>query len=131
MAFKEKFLIIRKSGLLKAGLGLFTKIDIKKGETIVEYKGRMCLWRTVRHLDSVNGYLMRVNRSHAIDAARTLKALGRYANDAKGKSRKPGLINNAEYVSEGNRCFIEAIRNIPAGSEIFVSYGTDYWKVFG
>lgn len=131
MAFLEKYLAVRKSGLPKAGLGLFTKVDIRKGETIVEYKGRLCLWRNVRHLDSVNGYLMRVNRIHAIDAAKTLKALGRYANGAKGRSRKSEISNNAEYVSDGKRCFIEAIRNIPAGSEIFVSYGKDYWKVFG
>lgn len=73
---------------------------------------------------------MRVTRTHAIDAAKTLKALGRYANDAKGKSKRAELVNNAEYVSVGKRCFIEATRNIPAGSEILVSYGKDYWKVF-
>ena len=130
MAFFEKYLAVRKSRIPKAGLGLFTKTQISKGQTIVEYKGRLSLWRTVRHLDSVNPYLMRVTRTHAIDAAKTLKTLGRYANDAKGKSKQAGLVNNAEYVSVGKRCFIEATRNIPAGSEILVSYGKDYWKVF-
>jgi SET domain-containing protein len=74
---------------------------------------------------------MRVDRSNAIDASRSLKTFGRYANDARGTSRKEGLINNAEYVSEGKRCFIEAIKDIPAGGEILVNYGKDYWKVFG
>lgn len=126
----EKFLFVKKSTIPKAGKGLFTAVDIPKGTRIVEYKGKKCLWRNVRHLDSSNPYLMRVDRLHAIDALRSLKTFGRYANDAMGISRLSGLRNNAEYVAEGKRCFIEATKAIPAGAEIFVSYGKEYWKTF-
>jgi SET domain-containing protein len=131
MALLEQQLSIKKSKLRGAGLGLFSLKTIAKGSRIVEYKGRRCLWRNVKDQDQTNAYLMRVDRSNAIDASRSLKTFGRYANDARGTSRKEGLINNAEYVSEGKRCFIEAIRDIPAGGEILVNYGKDYWKVFG
>ena len=52
-----------------------------------------------------------------------------FANDARGITRVEGLRNNSEYATEKKRCFIEASRDIPAGSEIFVAYGADYWKV--
>lgn len=131
MPLLEKQLLVKKSKLNGAGLGLFTIKAIAKGSRIVEYKGRSCFWRDVKYQDSTNAYLMRVDRIHAIDASRSLKTFGRYANDARGTSRKSGIINNAEYITEGKRCFIEAIRNIPAGAEILVNYGKDYWKVFG
>lgn len=111
-------------------MGLFASRFIPRGARIVEYKGKRCFWREVKHEDHSNPYLMRVDRIHAIDARKSVKTFGRYANDANGRSKMKGLINNAEYVSEGKRCFIEATRNIPAGAEIFVSYGRDYWKVF-
>ena len=131
MALLEKYLKVKKSKLRGAGLGLFTTALIPRGTRIVEYKGRKCFWRDVKNEDHTNPYLMRVDRSNAIDASRSFKTYGRYANDALGISRKPGLINNAEYVTEGKRCFIEATKNILPGSEILVSYGKDYWKIFG
>ena len=57
------------------------------------------------------------------------KALARYANDARGLFRVKELNNNAEYVEEGVRVFIEATKDIPAGGEIFVGYGPEYWQV--
>lgn len=130
VAYLEKFLVVKESLLPGAGKGLFTTCFIPSGSIIVEYKGKKCLWRQVRDQDNVNPYLMRVNRIHAIDAQRSKKTFGRYANDANGISKKKGLKNNAEYCAVGNRCFIEATKNIQAGSEIFVNYGRDYWKIF-
>jgi hypothetical protein len=56
-------------------------------------------------------------------------ALARYANDARGLSKIKGLLNNCDYISEGTKAYIESKRDIPAGTEIFVDYGKDYWKV--
>jgi hypothetical protein len=64
-----------------------------------------------------------------IDAQKTMSALARYANDAKGLTRIKGIVNNCVYVNEGKRAFIETIRNIPAGAEIFVNYTKEYWDV--
>lgn len=129
MALFEKHLIIKKSGLPKAGKGLFTKIDIPKGTRVVEYKGRIQPWREVKDEDGINGYLMYINRSVVINGLAAVKSLARYANDAGGLVRLEGIRNNSEFVSEGKRCFIEATRNIKAGEEIFAGYGREYWAL--
>jgi SET domain-containing protein len=128
VAYLEKFLRIKKSKLPKAGKGLFTTVFIKKGKRIVEYKGKLVKWKEVEYEDPANGYLMYITAKAVIDA-RPSKTFGRYANDAGGNSKVKGLSNNAEYVSVGNKCYIEAIRAIEAGEEIFVDYGKDYWDL--
>ena len=132
MALLEKQLYIKKSTLPGSGKGLFTKKKIKKGTRIVEYKGEILTWKEVKKLaDDRNGYVFYINSKRCIDAFNYTKALGRYANDAKGLSRVKGIKTNSEYVV-GNgkkKCYIEAIKDIPAKSEIFVEYGKDYWKV--
>jgi len=129
MPLLEKHLFVKKSGLPKAGKGLFTKIAIKKGTRIVEYKGRLQSWKEVKAEDGFNGYLMYIHRNAVINALPAVKTLGRYANDAMGIIRIEGLRNNSEYVSEGNRCFIEATKNIKPGEEILVGYGREYWNL--
>jgi hypothetical protein len=128
MALLEKHLYVKKSTLPNSGKGLFTKVFIPKGTRIVEYKGRRTVWKEVKDDDGKNGYIFYINSKCVIDALPTVYALGRYANDAKGYSRVKGITNNSEYVVEGKRCFIEATKDIPAGSEIFVGYGAEYWK---
>lgn len=128
MALLEKYLYVDDSTIPGAGKGLFTNIDIPKGTRIVEYKGRRTTWKEVKN-DSTNYYIYTINRNNVIDAQKTLSALARYANDAKGFTRIKGLLNNAVYVNEGNRAFIESVKNIPAGTEIFVDYTQEYWKV--
>ena len=128
MALLETSLQVKKSRIPTAGKGLFTQSAIPKGARIVEYKGRLVRWKDVKHEDATNGYLMYITREAVIDA-RPSRSMGRYANDAGGLSRLQGLANNAEYVSDGNRCFIEATRNINRGEEILVGYGKDYWKL--
>lgn len=122
-------LLIKKSQLPDSGKGLFTLDDIPKGGRICEYSGRRRKWVEVKHLDGHNGYLLRLNRTTAIDAKSLNSGKGRYANDAAGLSRIPGLKNNAEYLIYGDRVFIEATRRIQAGEEILVSYGKDFWRL--
>ena len=121
--------MVKTSCLPQAGKGLFTRTDIPKGTRIVEYKGRIQPWREVKDQDGVNGYLMYINRNVVINALPAKKTLGRYANDAHGLIRITGLRNNAEYISEGRRCYIDATRNIKAGEEILVNYGREYWTL--
>lgn len=128
MALLEKHLYVKRSRLPNSGKGLFTKVFIPKGTRIVEYKGRRTVWKDVKDDDGKNGYIFYINSKCVIDALPTVNALGRYANDARGYSRVKGITNNSEYVVDGKRCFIEATKDIPAGSEIFVGYGAEYWK---
>lgn len=109
-------------------MGLFTKKPIPKGTRIVEYKGRITTWDKAKH-DFDNGYIFTVNHTHVIDARPTTKALGRYANDARGLVRVKGFTNNSQYVNEGLKVYIESVKDIPAGGEILVGYGKEYWDV--
>jgi uncharacterized protein len=129
MAFLEKHLFIKKSKLPNAGKGLFTKKEIGKGIRIIEYKGKLRKWKDIKHEDGYNGYLMYITRNAVIDALPATTTLGRYANDARGFVRIEGLKNNCEYVSEGNKCFIESIRSIKKGEEILVGYGREFWEL--
>ncbi len=128
MALLEKQLFTSTSGIPGSGLGLFTKQLISKDTLIVEYKGRFTTWSAVASRN-FNGYIFYINRNHVIDALRTKSALARYANDAKGMGRVKGIVNNAEYYAKNKKAYVKSTKNIPAGAEIFVAYGNEYWDI--
>src|SRR5215216_7098009 len=125
----EKFLFVKKSTIPNAGKGLFTKKFIPKGTHVVEYKGKVSTWKEVKHEDGKNAYIFYVNRNHVINGEKTMAALARYANDAKGLTRIKGITNNCDYAVVGLKAYIESKKDIPAGAEILVDYGDEYWKV--
>ncbi len=127
MHLPAKNLKIKTSTIPQAGKGLFTTVDIEKGTIITEYTGRRATWAEVED-DTENGYIYFIDDQNVIDASSDLKSWGRYANDAAGLTRVKGVKNNAEYYEEDNKVFIKAKTTIPAGAEIFVSYGRDYWR---
>ena len=127
MALIEKDVIVKKSTLPGAGKGLFAKKFIPKGTKIVEYKGRIRTWKEVDPNKHDNGYIYYVKRYHVIDAAGHKSALARYANDARGIARVKGITNNSEYTEEGLKVYITSVKDIPAGAEILVAYGKEYW----
>lgn len=129
MALLEKQLFIKKSGIPNAGKGLFTREYIPKGARIVEFKGRITTWKNVLKADVFNGYVFYINRNHVIDSKPYLKALARFANDAKGFNKLKGMYNNSIFEIEEVKVFILATKDIPAGAEILVSYEKEYWDV--
>ena len=129
MAFLSRQLFIKDSSIPRSGKGLFTKKFIPKGTRIIEYKGKLTSWKEVDHRNWSNGYIFYIDRNRVVDASTYKKALGRFANDARGLGRIKGLQNNAEYKAEGNKVYIDATRDIPAGAEILVDYGREYWEV--
>lgn len=126
MGSRKSHLEVKESILPKAGKGLFTTKPVKKGTRIVEYKGKIVTWKKAKKEPGDNRYIFYVNRDHVIDAKRS-KAKARYANDAKGIMRIKGITNNSQYIEDGVKVFIEAKKNIPAGAEILVDYGKEYW----
>ena len=126
-------LIIKKSRLPNAGKGLFTTTEIRKDETVCEYKGEKVTWAEceVRNqkLDGHGNYYFYVNKNNCVDAQNTPQHFGRYANDAAGIGRVPGIRNNSIYVVRKGVPFIVATRRIKAGEEIYVSYGRSYWNI--
>lgn len=128
MALLEKHLEVKESTIPGAGKGLFTDTFIKKGTRIVEYKGRVRKWAEVQY-NNTNYYIFHVNDNHVIDAARYKKSPARYINDARGFRKVKGLNNNAQFVIDGLKVFVEATKDIPAETEIFVAYGKEYWDI--
>jgi len=129
MAFFEKNLLVKKSTIPGAGKGLFTTKFIPKRTRIAEYRGKISSWKDVDHAKGLNAYIYYVNRNHVIDASKNKENLARYVNDAKGCENGIKLMNNCVYVVENNRVFLEAKKDIPANSELLVSYGKEYWNV--
>jgi hypothetical protein len=129
MALLEKQLIIKRSGLPNAGKGLFTSKMIPRGTRIVEYKGVIKTWKEITENPKFNGYVFYVNRNHVIDAKNYKKGMAQLANDAKGLSRAEGVLNNCKYEEDNDRVYIVSTKNIPAGAELFVGYGKEYWDV--
>jgi uncharacterized protein len=129
LKFDKKNLFVQRSTLPDAGNGLFTKIFIPKGTFIVEYTGKVTSWKDVDHEDGKNGYIYYLTRNHVINASRHKAALARYANDASGLAKVKGLVNNSNYVEDKKRVYIRSFRDIPAGGEILVAYGKEYWDV--
>jgi hypothetical protein len=122
-------LVIKKSRIPGAGKGLFTTKFIPKGKKIIEYRGEIIKWKEYlkRVKEEKDGYLFFVRRDKCIDAYNTPQYKARYANDARGLIRIPGLKNNAQYEIHDDRCFIVATRDIQPGEEILVDYTKEYW----
>jgi uncharacterized protein len=122
-------LIVKKSLLPNAGLGLFTTKAIKKDCKIIEYRGERIGNKKYRERarKQMDYYLFYVRKNLCIDAMHTPQYKARYANDALGLTRVKGLKNNSDYIIYGNKCFMVSSKDIKAGEEIFVNYTKPYW----
>jgi uncharacterized protein len=106
-------------GRAKAGLGLFARIRIRKGQFIVRYHGRKIPTETTEDLDT--RYLFEINNRWTIDGShRSNRA--RYINH----SCRP----NAEVYFVKHVIKIRAIKNIKPGDEITYHYGRNYFDAF-
>ena len=103
----------------KAGLGLFARVPIRKGQFIVRYSGRKIRTETADELDT--RYLFDVNTRWTIDGSNR-RNLGRYINHA--------CRPNAETYFVKHVIKIRAIKNIKPGDEITYHYGRNYFEAF-
>jgi len=129
MSLLEDHLYISESTLPGSGKGLFTNVFIPRRTRIIEYRGKITTWKDVDHRGGTNSYIYFVTRDHVIDGFPYEHEMARYANDARGFTTVKGITNNCQYVEEGLKIYIESKKDIPAGSEILVGYGKEYWDV--
>lgn len=129
MKLLDQYLEVKTSTLPKSGRGLFTKVFIPKGSLITEYRGKISTWKDADHDDGKNPYIYYLNKDHVIDAKGYLNSFAHFANDAKGHKTVRAIVNNSKYIVKGKKVFIEAIKDIQPGEEIFVGYGKTYWDV--
>lgn len=127
---KQPKFLISNSKITGAGLGLFATTDFKKGQDILEVKGKT-LTAAEYSIKLAKGigawkYCIEISNDLIMDMT-SLNCIARCANDAKGSSFKNNAV--VEYNSDGKLYFV-ATKNIIAGEEILVKYGTPYWKSY-
>ncbi len=126
---ESDYLYIEISQLPNAGNGLFTAIDIYKGEIISLFKGEILsdAEAKTRAEKGEDQYFINLLNGSIMDS-KHVDCFAKYANDAKGFSNSL-LKNNAQItLNEDDEVCIIATRKIKAGSEIFCGYGKRYWK---
>jgi SET domain-containing protein len=102
------------------GKGVFAVQDLAEGEILTEYIGEIINWKEAlrRHphdpKDPNHTFYFHIDEDHVIDAKHGGNS-SRWINH----SCKP----NCEADEQDGRVFIKALRNIPAGEELFYDYG--------
>ena len=114
---------IKKSDIDKKGKGLYATRDIKEGEKIIDYIGKLITKKQTENSDKYDNskpiYLFTVNK--------------RYDLDGDFSFNIAGLVNhscdaNARYDGKGLKIWITADRNIKKGEEITCDYGFSFDK---
>jgi uncharacterized protein len=108
-----------KVGRSKAGLGLFARVPIKKGQFIIRYTGKKIPTKITDDLDT--RYLFEINERWTIDGSNR-RNRARYINHA--------CRPNAEVYFVKHVIKIRAIKNIKPGDEITYHYGRNYFDAF-
>ncbi len=145
--YKIKKLRIGKSGIPNSGDGLFALRDFEPNEIIIEYGGKRVPAKEYRKGKGTYG--IELSSKMVVDAKSTQSNLGRWANHcrAQDKRKKHCKGNNAFFSlfrgnkRRGKRAMINVradyedrpaseVRKggIKKGEEIFVNYGSDYWR---
>jgi SET domain-containing protein len=106
-------------GRSKTGLGLFTRVPIRKGQYIVRYNGRKI--RTDDADDFDTRYMFEINNRWTIDGS-SRRNRARYINHA--------CRPNAEVYFVRHVIKVRAIKNIKAETEITYHYGRNYMDAF-
>lgn len=106
-----------------AGLGLFADENIKKGEIIIEYVGKILYGEEADEANESNEnmYLFDVSAHKTIDGSGK-ENIARYANH--------GCDGNAESEIIKERVFLRAVKNINKGEEVTFDYGEEFFNQF-
>jgi SET domain-containing protein len=108
----------RRSGV--HGKGVYALVDLAEGETLIEYTGEIIDWDEAleRHphdpQDPHHTFYFHIDGGQVIDA--------KYGGNSSrwiNHSCDPNCVAD----EENGRVFIRALRNIPAGAELFYDYG--------
>jgi hypothetical protein len=129
---EDRYFEVKPSQIKEAGKGLYTKYPITMDDPHVMYYTGVTL--TKEQLDEiykedVAPYALQLHADAYIDAMDENKSnLARYINDPLNSK----FHANVKFVPVGakNTVRLVATEYIPAGSELFVKYGREYWSIY-
>jgi hypothetical protein len=114
-------LTIAPSQIPNAGQGVFTNEHIPSDTIIDEYYG------DVHHIGYASSrYFLEVTPTCGIDAFNFPRCYMAMINDTHGTTHQV----NCDFVidRDAKRALIKSIRDVPANTELYISYGDDYWS---
>jgi hypothetical protein len=128
-ALEVDYLYTQSSQIRNSGEGLYTAIDIFKGEIISVFKGDILEADAAKSKADLglDQYFINLLDGRIMDS-QPVHCFAKYANDANGFSSSL-FKNNANIALNENEevCLIAKFK-IKAGQEIFCSYGKRYWE---
>ena len=127
---------VKKSTIANAGRGLYTTRDIKKGDVIGRYAGQLI---STTMLNDRYGAGKKDNAPYALAASRSAHSSGHKIVDSACLRGIMSMANSKKTRSQSNARFSDQIRkdgtvnvratkNIHAGNEIFIFYGSGFMK---
>ena len=127
----EHILNVEPSNIKCAGNGIFTYKDIPKETLIGYYKGT--LKKTSN--ECVGDYSFSLSKQYYIDASSFPRSYIAMINDAHGSKFKNNCEfrielyddNGKKYKCSERKISLWSLKKIKTGSELFASYGEDYW----
>ncbi len=112
------------------GLGAFANTHIPEGTIIGPYKGKY-MTPEERSLVKDGTYIWKINEHRFVDAKNHTKNNPlRYVNGAKTKGQKKKInmvMMNIGKTPKTEKVYYMAVRNIPRGEELIISYGNNYF----
>ena len=107
---------------------MFAAVEFKRGDRVCRLTGREMTVEEAVNFAARSKY----GNTYFLGASwgiLNVEGPARYANDACGLVRIPGLRNNCRFVEEEDgTLWLEATRRIQPGEECLVGYGKGYWN---
>eukprot|EP00466_Bigelowiella_natans_P011805 jgi/Bigna1/79440/fgenesh1_pg.62_\ len=119
-------LYVKPSQIPNAGSGLYAKKNFVEGEVVCEYSGDV--YNIFQFMSNDSTYALELSPFVYVDARHHEEVLGRYIND-HGDLAKINVVWE-KHPWQG-KAFVVASRDIQSGEELYVSYGSRYWKLAG
>ena len=129
MAVRKSNLEIKTSLIPGAGNGLFTKVKIKNGTIIGVFEGEIIPVDESDNRPESDGWFVELENDLYLDCY-PIHSEAKYANDVDGIVKIKDVFNNSEiccYDDDSTRVYLISNMDIEKGSEIYCSYGEQYW----
>ena len=111
----QKWLRVAKSSVPGAGRGVFAKTDIPAETRVAEYTGVVCSDKEYDYEDEGDYVvLFSVGRGRVIDPRKGNGSVARWLNHS--------CDPNCQATQEKGRIFIETVKAVKAGEELFYNY---------